>query len=346
MVFNRVSDVAAQPVIESVVAAHCALQLRKLADHVGDQIGLGQQCGLISLLCQGVAAKLLADGAGNRPHARDTLALGAELVVINHFVQAVDAGSQRLFTVLVKEEFGIGQPRPHHALVAANDGGGICRADVAHHQKLMRQLASSVEQREVFLIRLHGQDQAFLRHVEKFFFKAADQHVRTFDQGRDFVQQSVVVNRHHATYFCRGSGQLTRNVGLAFGKTGDHGTVFSQCRGVLISVRDHHRRDSGFKAMALRAVARFQAQRLQWNHRRTVQGHQPVRRAHKADAAPAGQHTVAFQLVAHDFRNRQFDNGFLQGFLQAVGQRRTGDHAVVKQRFGFTVHDFFQTGDN
>ena len=40
--FYRVSDLCALAVVQCVVAAHHALQLGKLADHVGQQIGLGE----------------------------------------------------------------------------------------------------------------------------------------------------------------------------------------------------------------------------------------------------------------------------------------------------------------
>ena len=87
MVFNRIGHSRTQPVVERVVTAHGALQLGELADHVGHQIGLGQQRGLIGLLRQISAAELLADGLGNGAHPRHALALGAELVVVDDFVQ-------------------------------------------------------------------------------------------------------------------------------------------------------------------------------------------------------------------------------------------------------------------
>ena len=144
MVFNRIGHVRAQAIIERVIAAHDALQLGEFADHVGDQIALGQQRGLIGLVSQCFPAKLLADGPGNRPHALHTLALRAQLVVINHFVQPGHARRQRFLAVLVEEKFRIGQARAHHALVAANHRAGVFRADVADNQEAVRQLAASI----------------------------------------------------------------------------------------------------------------------------------------------------------------------------------------------------------
>ena len=133
MVFNRVGHLGRQAVVERVVAPHDALQLGELADHVGHQIGLGELGRLVSLRRQRSAAELLADGLGNRAHACHALALRAELVVINHFVQAGHARGQRFFAVLVEEKFSVGQARAHHALVATNHRTGVCRVDVADH---------------------------------------------------------------------------------------------------------------------------------------------------------------------------------------------------------------------
>ena len=52
-----------------------------------------------------------------------------------------------------------------------------------------------VEQREILLVGLHGQDQAFLRHGQKFGLELADQDVRALDQGGDFVEQRVILDR-------------------------------------------------------------------------------------------------------------------------------------------------------
>ena len=133
MVFNRVGNLGRQAVVERVVAPHDALQLREFAHHVGDQIGLGELGRLVGLRRQCCAAELLTDGLGNCAYARHALALGAELVVINHFVQAGHARGQRLFAVLVEEKFSVGQARAHHALVATNHRTGVCRVDVADH---------------------------------------------------------------------------------------------------------------------------------------------------------------------------------------------------------------------
>ena len=171
VVFNRVGHGFGQAIVERVVAAHDALQLRELAHHVGHQIGLGQLRGLVGLRHQCCVAQLRGNRLGNRAHALHTFALRAQLVVVDHLAQTFDARSQRLLAVLVKEELGIGQARAHHALVAADHQARVVGADVADHQELVGQLVVRVQQREVLLVGLHRQNQALLRHVQELRFR-------------------------------------------------------------------------------------------------------------------------------------------------------------------------------
>ena len=57
--------------------------------------------------------------------------------------------------------------------------------------------------------------------------------------------------------------------------------------------------------MAVRSVTCPQTQRFNFHLIAAMQGYQAVRRAHKADTAPAWQFTITFQLVGHNFGNRQ-----------------------------------------
>ena len=189
------------------------------------------------------------------------------------------------------------------------------------------------------MIGLHGQDQAFLRHREELFFKAADQHLGALDQRGYFIQQRIVFNRLHTAAHAGGcSSQLASDLGFALCKAGDHSADFSQRLCVLVGMLDDHGRNRGFKTVTLCGVAGSQTQRMHWNDIRAMQGQQAVGRPHKAHAAPAGQFAVALELIAHDFGDGQFGNGFEQGFLQALGQRCALDHAVVKQGLGLAVH--------
>jgi hypothetical protein len=306
--------------------------------HVGEQIGFGQTRSGVGLRNQSIAAQLLGNGTGDRAHALYPLALRAQLVVVNHFVQTRHAGFEGFLAVLVEEKLGIGQARSHHALIAANHQARVGRLDVAHHEKLVGQLARGIEQGKVFLVGLHREDEAFLRHIEKLFFEFADQDIRALDQRGDFVQQGVVIDRLAApAHFGGSSSELALDLSTALGKAGDHRTVFEQGLRVAVGVLEDHRGHRRFEAMALCAVARLQTECRDRHHRAAVQGHQPVRRAHKLHTAPAGHVAAVLQLVGHDFGDGQFGQGFAQGFLQAVAQRDARRGAVIKQGFGLAV---------
>ena len=76
-----------------------------------------------------------------------------------------------------------------------------------------------------------------MRHVEELFFKFADQHVGSLDQGSDFVEQGIVLDRSHtATHFGRSRLQLTLDVCSPIGKAGDHGTIVLEHLGVVIGL--------------------------------------------------------------------------------------------------------------
>ena len=96
------------------------------------------------------------------------------------------------------------------------------------------------------MIRLHGENQALLRHIQKLFFEFANQHVGALDQGGYFVQKGIVVNRFHnaATRFAylrRRCRQLPHNFGAAICKTGNHCAIAGQRGGVTVGIRQHHR---------------------------------------------------------------------------------------------------------
>ncbi len=328
-----------------VVAAHDALQLRKFAHHVGEQVGLGELRGGVGALRQHITTELLADGTRNGAHTLRALALRAQLVVIDHLAQAFNTRSQRLLAVLIEEELGVGQARAHHAFVAADHRARIARADVADDQEFVRQFSLRVEQRKVFLVRLHREDQAFLRHAEELRLEFADEHVRSLDQCSHLFEQRVVFNGLATAAHLRSSGcQLACDLGLAFGERGDHRAVTLQRDRVAVGVLQHHRRHGRFKAVAVRRVARSQPQRLHGHHGAAVQGHQPVRRAHEVHAGPAGQFAVGLQLVAHDLGDGQLGERFVQRLLQASGQRDPGRHALVKQRLGLAVGRALEAG--
>ena len=106
---------------------------------------------------------------------------------------------------------------------------------VGDQQEAVHQLAVLVEQREVFLVLLHGQNQTFLRHGEEMLFKTSFQNDRPFDQRGDFVQQRFIGgNGGFQTTCLLVQGSLNR--GFALGKRSDDFTLFAHLCGVAVSV--------------------------------------------------------------------------------------------------------------
>ena len=231
MILDGIGHSSRQTVVQRVVTAHDALQFGEFADHVGQQVGLGEPCGEGGLFREFAATEFFGNGAGNRHNAKHALALRAQLVVINDSGQPLNPRFERFLAILIEEKFGVGQSRTHHALIAANHGGRVLRTDVADQQELVGQFSGFIKQREVFLVGLHRQDQAFLRHGEEFGFKLPDQHVRQFDQRGHFVEQRLVGNRV-SPGFGRSGFQLPGDFGTAFGKRGDDRALFTQEGGI------------------------------------------------------------------------------------------------------------------
>ena len=84
MIFNGIGYISTQAIIQGVIPAHGALKFGKLANHVGQQISLGQLGGLICLPGQVKATELFANGRRDGSHTLHTLTLGAQLVVIHN----------------------------------------------------------------------------------------------------------------------------------------------------------------------------------------------------------------------------------------------------------------------
>ena len=92
--------------------------------------------------------------------------------MVHHICQLGQAAFQSRFLVLFVEELGIRQARTQNAFVALDDVRRVFGLQVGDQQEAVHQFAVLVKQREVFLVLLHGQNQAFLRHGEEMFFKA------------------------------------------------------------------------------------------------------------------------------------------------------------------------------
>ena len=120
--------------------------------------------------------------------AQHAVELRPEPVVIDDGFQLLDPVRERDLAILVVEELRVGQPRAQHALVAADDQRGVVGLDVRHDQEAFDDRPGRVGQREVFLVLLHRQDQAFLRDVKERRIERAAIDGRPLHESRDFVE--------------------------------------------------------------------------------------------------------------------------------------------------------------
>ncbi len=209
---DGVGDFLRLLVVQRVVAPHHALQLGKLADHAAREVGLAEpSCALC--LC-GVGLQLGRDLPGERLDPPHALELVAKLAVIDDLLEQRNSLLQGLLAVLVIEEAGILQPRPHHALVAVDDVARIGELHVGDDEEFSGQLARAVEEREILLVLPHGEDEALLRHLQIHLVEFSRIDGRIFDQRGDLVEQGLVV-ADARVLFLRFGLELPVDLGLA-----------------------------------------------------------------------------------------------------------------------------------
>ena len=251
--------------------------------------------------------------------------------MVDHLGQARHTRGQGALAVLVEEELGVGQPRPHHALVATDHPGRVGRPDITDDQEAVGQSARRIQQGEVLLVGLHRQDEALLRHREELGLEAAAQHVRSLHQRRHLVQQGLVLDGPQALA-CGGFGQLAGDLGAACRKRRDHRALVLQRTFVGIGPGNGDGRYQGFEAVALGGATGNQPQlRLQWHHLITVQNHQTMSGPDEGRLIPSRAGAVGPQRKPHELGHGQLDDGHPQGHLQGRRQRRARLHPVEKQ---------------
>ena len=308
------SNVRFFTMMRGVIAPHHALQLREFTHHVADQIGLGDVRGTFRI--GHIRAQLLSQIRGNRLHTRHARALRAELVVVNHALQFADHLVQTAFFILLKEELRIGQTRAHHACITLNDLTRIVSEHIRYHQKFIDQGAFIIGHGKVFLIGLHGQNQALLRYRQEFRFKFSFIHHRIFGQRIHLVEQGL---RHDDLIRTRFVFQLLVNAfATHFVIRLDH-TFGAQNMCVFMRIRNIDRSFTQ-KAVTIGHAIGFHAKCRHRQHIRTVQRQQTFDRADELHILL--RRRTGVNLISHDLRNRQFRRRIGQNTLQHFRQDR------------------------
>ena len=291
--------------MQCVVAAHRALQFGKLSDHAGDQVGLRQPGGPFGQ--RRIGAQGAGDFPGEQLHAFGALELGAQLVVVDDFAKERHARFEAGLAVLRVKEPRVFEARTHHALVAADNVLRVGHVHVRHDQEFRQQLAGRVEQREVFLVLPHREDQALLRNLEELGVERADVHGRVLDQGRDFIEQVGIVAEARRK-FRRPRNQCRVDLRLAIRERRDHLAVRLESGFVFIGIRQGDVART-HEAVSAGDIARRKAQHHAGHNARTVQHDELVHGPHELRVAVA---------PAHDLRDREL----LECFLDFAGEGR------------------------
>ena len=320
-----------------VVLAHNALQFGEFAHHERTKVSLGKFSRTFGL--HSIGTDFLGNGASNGFNAQHTFALAAELVVVHHMRQAGNAAFQRRLAVLRVEEFGVGQTSAHHAGVAGHDllaaVGGM---NVRHQAEAIHELTLRVTHREVLLIGLHRQNQAFFRYSEELFFEFGNVDHGPFGERIGFIDQIFGRNKRAAGLLCRFVQKRHKHL-AAFGVVGHHVARFAHRFFVGVSRSDFNF-TGAFKAMPHRGAAGLQTEHFDIHNVFAVERNEVLDGTHELH----GRHAVG-KLVVHHLRNRQCFDGIFKGLLQSILDGHTGANARIDQLLVLAVIDALEFRD-
>ena len=244
--------------------------------------------------------------------------------MIDHRRELRGAIDQPQLFVLFEEKPGIGQARAHDPLVAVDDQRRVIDRHVRDDQKARFELAIAIEERKVFLVGAHRQDQTLLGHLQKLVLESADIDRRPFDQRAHFVEQGrdwpLVAKR--GTQLAGTIAQQCLDALTPLGQRGDHPTAFGQQSFVVGGIGQFDLR-LALEAMPASHAARLQAKGCCRQHRLPMQNHQAMRGAHEAHAG-----VPISKLVLHELRDRQARNRLLDQRLDRLCERGAGDGAA------------------
>ena len=147
---------------------------------------------------------------------------------------------------------------------------------VADDQKLWQQLSLPVEQREVLLVLLHGENEAFLRHGEEFLVEFGDVDGGILDQCRDLVEQPAALVQIQVPAEFRRAVQklLLDRLPSLFAARNDLPFLFQLC--LVVRGAPDHELAPAHEAVTLCAVAAFLAEHCARHDTASIQHDEPV----------------------------------------------------------------------
>jgi hypothetical protein len=156
VLLDRGGDARVLALRQRVIFPHQALGLGELADHFGQEIGLGKQRRGLRLLDIGADQRRQLGGQSGNPF--NAIGLRAELLVEHDVLELRQALFELCLQIGLVEELRIREPRADHAPVAGNDrlaavgGFGVRREDEA----VGKAPGLRIAQHEAFLVDADG----------------------------------------------------------------------------------------------------------------------------------------------------------------------------------------------
>ena len=201
MVADRVGDGVGLALGAGVVAADQALQFGELADHPGDEVGLGEARGAFGDVGGSAALDdpLLDQPPRQLGHALDLVGDGAELLVEDDLLELLRLLRERDLEVLLPEEARVGQARGEDLSLPSTIAAPPSAASMlAVQTKCGASLPCAVAQHEIFLVGARGELDHFGRDFEERGVEAAEQRHRPFGQPGILDHQPLVLDQREA----------------------------------------------------------------------------------------------------------------------------------------------------
>ena len=238
MEVDRLPDLLGHAFGARVDAAHDALQLGELANHVARQVGFREPC---RFRRRRRGLRVGAERVARDPFREllDPLGLrlvGPELLVEQQRVEAADARLERVLPIFFPEEARVAQPRRDDALGVARDGALVVGLGVDHREKRVLQLPVVALDREIVLVMHERRRQHFVGQLEELRRERAGDDRRVLDQIGHFLQQRRFLARraaHAALQPLRFRVELARDLVVALAPLENH-EVLEEPRAILV----------------------------------------------------------------------------------------------------------------
>ena len=284
-----------------IIAAHHALQLGKLIDHLRNKVGLGEAG---RACCQiRIGPDLRGQFSRQRSHTLHLVGNRAELLLEIDGRELFGHLFQRGRAVIVPEKACIIETRRQDTAVAlGNRCPAIGRLDIGHDHEVRCKVAGArLPHGEVFLVGAHGQADDLARQVQEGLVHVAQDDNRPFRQPRHLFQQALVLDQLKPALITDHMRLLVDEHAAVLARKDNAALVFKY-RLVLLEGGDLERA-AAHDTMAFGQVSGFQATDLEVDHIAIEQAEDALQRAHPAQLAAAPAHGFRPVEAANDLRH-------------------------------------------